>query len=82
MKQIEILKAYDELLDSGFTKDQAKAQINVLDSALINMATKQDLQNLKSELQISFAWELGIVLLAVWIFPAMSERIKRRKEVI
>lgn len=93
MKQIDILKAYDELLTSGYTKDQAKAQLRLsegiasdfdkkldrlefnIEKRLDTFATKQDLQLLKNELKIVFAWELGIVVLAVLVLPALGKYV-------
>jgi hypothetical protein len=41
MSHIDTLKAYEDLVESGLTEKQAKAQVRTLDNSLDELATKE-----------------------------------------
>lgn len=51
MEHINTLKAFDNLVASGVPADEARAQVEALNSAFDGVATKQDLADLESRLE-------------------------------
>jgi len=88
MAHIDTLKAYEDLIESGVSANEAKAQVKLLDTSFDRFATKDDLANavtrlemstkndilsMKNDLQLTFGLELFAIFAAILFLP-MIER--------
>lgn len=80
MRHIDTLEKYEQLLKSGVPETQAKAQVYALNSAIeesmVEVATKQDLQNLEAHLKIYFNKIVGGAVVAGLIMPIFLKILK------
>ena len=77
MAQIDTLKYYKDLKAGGVSDEQAEAEICALQSALDELATKEDLKNELNNLEIKINTKIdsiktiGWALFTVWLAVVM-----------
>ena len=76
MAHIDTLQAFEDLVASGISEQQAKAQVKTLNNALDGLATKEDLnvglQTLEKDLKVFFGYAIGGSLLTAFLLPTIA----------
>lgn len=68
MEHVNTLRAYKDLMAAGVSETQAEAQVNLLNSSLDHLATKDDLKNLEKHLSKEIANLRWLIIGAGTIF--------------
>jgi hypothetical protein len=68
---VDTLQVYEELTSSGFSEQQAKANIKAMGYFISDLATKTDIRLLEKDLKIFFGYLVGGTIIVAVLIPVI-----------